>query len=197
MGSMGRTRGRFGPRSRALAARVPDALTVGDGDRLHAPATVLYDRDVVRQPVQFVEHGPFAAERSEPRSRDGEKEASMSTREAIIEVAEKYLFHGLVEHDGHKVPLGENVVRIEQGHNTGEGREALVEALAHDVMNVITGIRNVRWFVEGEQAVAFYDLDVTVSDLPVLIAERFRVVDGLIVEIEAIFHAQPATESAN
>ncbi len=119
----------------------------------------------------------------------------MSTRESIIEAAEKYLFHGLVEHDGSKVPLAEDVVRIEQGRNTGEGRDGLIEALAHDVMNIITGIRNVRWIVEKDLAVAFYDLDVTVSDRPVLIAERFRVVDGLITEIEAIFHGQPATGS--
>ncbi len=119
----------------------------------------------------------------------------MSNRESIIEAAEKYLFHGLVERDGSKVPLAENVVRTEQGRNTGEGRDRLIEALAHDVMNVITGIRNVRWIVEGDQAVAFYDLDVTTSDRPVLIAERFRVADGLLTEIEAIFHAQPATSS--
>ena len=117
----------------------------------------------------------------------------MSKREVIIEAAEKYLFHGLVEHDGSKVPLAENVTRIEQGHNTGSGREGLIEALAHDAMNVISGIRNVRWIVEGDEAVAFYDLDVTISDRPVLIAERFRVVNGLISEIEAIFHAPPAT----
>ena len=117
----------------------------------------------------------------------------MSTRESIIEAAEKYLFHGLVEHDGSKVPLAENVVRHEQGHNSGDGREALVEALSHEVMNVITGVRNIRWIVEGDQAVAFYDLDTKASDKPVLIAERFRVVDGLITEIEALFHAQPAT----
>ncbi len=117
----------------------------------------------------------------------------MSKRESIIEAAEKYLFHGLVEHEGSKVPLAENVVRTEQGHNTGEGRDGLVESLAHDVMKVITGIRNVRWIVEGEQAVAFYDLDVTTSDQPVLIVERFRVVDGLITEIEALFHAQAST----
>ena len=35
------------------------------------------------------------------------------TRESVIEAAEKYLFHGLVEHDGNKVPLAENVVRRE------------------------------------------------------------------------------------
>ena len=41
-------------------------------------------------------------------------------------------------------------------------------------------------------AVAFYELDVTTSNRPVLIAERFRVVAGLISEIEAIFHPQPS-----
>ncbi len=121
----------------------------------------------------------------------------MSTRESVIEAAEKYLFHGLVEHDGSKVPLAENVVRTEQGHDTGSGRDALIEALNLDVMNVITGIRNVRWIVDGDQAVAFYDLDVTSSDRPVLIAERFRVVDGLISEIEALFHAQTPTKSGS
>ena len=119
----------------------------------------------------------------------------MASRQSIIEAAEKYLFHGLVEHDGGKVPLAENVTRVEQGHATGDGRERLVEALSHEMMNVITGIRNVRWIVEGEQAVAFYDLDVTTSDRPVLIAERFRVVEGLITEIEAVFYPQPATDS--
>ncbi len=117
----------------------------------------------------------------------------MSSRDSVVEAAEKYLFHGLVEHDGSKVPLAENVVRYEQGHNSGDGREGLIEALSHEVMNVITGVRNIRWIVEGDQAVAFYDLDTKASDKPVLIAERFRVVNGLITEIEALFHAQPAT----
>lgn len=47
----------------------------------------------------------------------------MSTRESSIEAAEKYLFHGLVEHDGSKLPLADDVARIEQGRNTGQGRE--------------------------------------------------------------------------
>jgi len=119
----------------------------------------------------------------------------MPNRESIIEAAEKYLFHGLVEHDGSKVPLAEGVLRKEQGRNTGEGREGLIEALDLDVMKVITGIRNVRWIVEEDQAVAFYDLDVTNSERPVLIAERFRVKDGLITEIEALLHVQQATDS--
>ncbi|MFP8878434.1 MAG: hypothetical protein VCE43_02705 [Myxococcota bacterium] len=121
----------------------------------------------------------------------------MSNRRSIIEAAEKYLFHGLVEHDGSKVPLADNVTRIEQGANTGEGREGLIKALSLEVMNVISGIRNVRWIVEGDEAVAFYELDVKTSDRPVLIAERFRVVDGLITEIEAIFFAQTPTTNGS
>ena len=117
----------------------------------------------------------------------------MTTRESIIEAAEKYLFHGLVEHDGTKVPLAEGVWRVEQGRNTGQGRAGLCEALGHDVMNIITGVSNIRWTVDENEAVAFYELNTTISDRPVLIAERFRVVDGLITEIEAIFHAQAGT----
>lgn len=117
----------------------------------------------------------------------------MSQREDVIAAAEKYLFKGLLERDGESVPFAEGAVRVEQGRTTGKGRAGLVEALSHPAMNVITGIRNVRWVVEGEQAVAFYDLDVSVSDRPVLVAERFRVEDGHISEIEVIFYAQSAT----
>ncbi len=115
----------------------------------------------------------------------------MKVRSAVIEAAEKYLFHGLVEHDGSRVPLAPGVVRIEQGRNTGEGREALIAVLSNVGMGMIAGVHNIRWTVEGEQAVAFYELEVTTSDRPVLIAERFRVVASLITEIEAIFFAQP------
>ncbi len=119
----------------------------------------------------------------------------MAEREAVIAAAEQYLFHGLVEHDPDKVPLAPNAVRTEQGHNTGDSGEAIAKSLRADIMNVIRGIRNVRWIVEGDQAVAWYELDTNRSDTPVLIAERFRVVDGLVTEIEALFHAPPETRT--
>ena len=111
----------------------------------------------------------------------------MSQRDDVIAACEKYLFHGLVEHDPEKVPLAPGAFRTEQGNDTGATGEAIAKSLRSEIMNVITGIRNVRWIVEGEQAVAFYDLDTKGSDKPVLIAERFRVVDDQITEIEAIF----------
>ena len=115
----------------------------------------------------------------------------MSQRDEVVAAAEKYLLHGLVEHDPSKVPLAPNAWRIELGRDTGSTGDAISRQLRSEIMNVIEGIRNVRWIVEGDQAVAWYDLDVSTSKKPVLIAERFRVEDGLIVEIEAIFCASP------
>ncbi len=116
----------------------------------------------------------------------------MSDREDVIAAAEKYLFHGLVEHDPEKVPLAPQATRTEQGRNTGDSRDAIAKSLRMDIMKVITGIRNVRWIVEGDQAVAWYELDTTASEKPVLIAERFRVIGGEITEIEAVFVGPPA-----
>lgn len=117
-------------------------------------------------------------------------------REQVIEAAEKYLFHGLVEHDPAKVPLAPACWRTEQGQDTGASGSAIAEALRHDVMKVITGISDLQWIADGEQAVAFYTLHVT-TGAPVRIAERFRVVGGAITEIEAIFTPPPGGWSAD
>ena len=87
----------------------------------------------------------------------------MTDRSTVIKAAEKYLFHGLIEQDGTKVPLAENVVRIEQGKNTGDGREALVTALANVGMGMIEDVRNVRWIVEGEQGGVLDDVVVRIT----------------------------------
>ena len=113
-----------------------------------------------------------------------------NSREQLIEAAEKYLFHGLVEHDGSKVPLAPDCWRIEQGVDTGNSAEKIREQLASEIMNLITGLDNLRWLVEGDEGVVYYDLHTKASPKPVLIAERFKVVDGLITEIEALFVIQ-------
>ena len=110
----------------------------------------------------------------------------------MIEAAEKYLFHGLVEHDGSKVPLAPDCWRIEQGKDTGSNAREIREQLASEIMQVITGLDNLRWVVEGDEGVVYYDLHTKASPKPVLIAERFKLVDGLISEIEAIFAIQPS-----
>lgn len=110
----------------------------------------------------------------------------MTSRSDVIAIAERYLFHGLVEHDPAPVPLAAACWRREQGRNTGDSGPAIAESLRSDIMKVITGIESLSWVVEGEQAVAFYDLHVK-TGAPVRIAERFRVADGEIHEIEALF----------
>ena len=51
-----------------------------------------------------------------------------TSREQLIEAAEKYLFHGLVEHDGSKVPLAPDCWRIEQGQDTGDSADNLLQS---------------------------------------------------------------------
>jgi hypothetical protein len=110
------------------------------------------------------------------------------SRENIVEVARKYLIHGLVEHRPEMVPFAENCWRIEQGLKTGEGAENLREVLLREDYKPITGISNEKWVVEVDQAVVFFDLHLSFSQKPFLVAERFLVQNGLIREIEAILY---------
>lgn len=120
------------------------------------------------------------------------------TRDEIIETAGVYLYQGLVRQDVEAVrsALAPGCWRTEQGKNTGESGDAIAEMFKQPIFDIITGVRAPRWFVEGEQAIVFYELELQDGKLPnVLIAERFRVADGRIHEIEAIFHAQQAESS--
>ena len=107
------------------------------------------------------------------------------TRQSIIDAASTYL-EALVSHDASKIALAENAWRTEEGRNSGIGAADIRTRTESDQMKLITDIRDVRWFVDGENAIAFYLLDA--SGATTHIAERFRVIDGLIHEIEAIFH---------
>jgi hypothetical protein len=116
----------------------------------------------------------------------------------MIEAAGKYL-DALESHDASNVPLAETAVRTEQGGNTGNNAEEIRDGLEAPVMSSISGIRDRRWFVEPEthNAIAYYLLDsTTIPPTPAHtatghIAERFKVIDGLIHEIEAIFWLSP------
>jgi hypothetical protein len=116
-----------------------------------------------------------------------------------IEIAEVYLFDGLVNHDVEttRAVLADDAQRTEQGFNTGDSGDAIANSLGADVFLVISGINNLKWIVECAkdrscQATSTYNLEInTFGELPpVLISERFLVADGLIQEIEAIFVVQ-------
>ena len=103
-------------------------------------------------------------------------------RAAVIAVADRYLQSGLVGHDAPNVPLAADCTRHENGHNSGASGPAIAAGLK---MMSITGIRNLKWVVEDQQAVAIYELDG--SRGVVFITEYFRVADGKIKEIIATF----------
>ncbi len=102
----------------------------------------------------------------------------------MIATATRYL-DALVSHDGTGVALAADCWRVEQGKNTGIGGENIRRNLADEVMHGITGYRDLRWYIDGENAVAFYTLDV--AGATAQIVERFRIVGSLICEIEAVF----------
>jgi hypothetical protein len=111
----------------------------------------------------------------------------MSKRNAMIEVAMKYI-DALVSKDPTGVPFADNAIRFEQGHPDCDSPDEIRERLQASAMDAITGRGPVRWIVEEEsgEAVGFLELELAPSGT-CRMAERFRIKDGLIEEIEALF----------
>ncbi len=114
--------------------------------------------------------------------------ASGEVGESVVDAARSYVA-ALVSHDASAVPIGPEAKRIENGQATGEGAEGLAAALESEIMETVESIDNEHWFTAGDNAVVFYDLHASVGDdtMLVRIAERFRVGDGGLSEVEAVF----------
>lgn len=108
-----------------------------------------------------------------------------ASRDELIAIARTYL-DGILENDGSAAALADDCWRVEQGRNTGTNAEEIRAALK--TMSYVETIRDVRWFVDegGEHVFAWYTLDVA-GGVTSFIAERFRIVDALIREIEVVF----------
>jgi len=106
-------------------------------------------------------------------------------RDELIAIAKTYL-DGILAADGSGALLADDCWRVEQGRNTGTNAEEVRGALK--TMSFVAAMRNVRWFVadDGENLFAWYLLDVE-GGVTSFIAERFRIVDSLIREIEVVF----------
>lgn len=124
------------------------------------------------------------------------------TRACVIESATAYL-DALVSHDPSKVPLAENAKRWENGVNTGQNAEAIRNGLKNYFgFKTIQNLHNLRWLVDGNQAIVFYLIE---SNFPYThihygtthVVERFKVQQGLIEEIEAIFCASANKNKEN
>lgn len=105
-------------------------------------------------------------------------------RDELIAIAQTYL-DGILTCDGSAAALAPDCWRIEQGRNSGRNADEIRAALK--TMSYVQGMRDVRWFVDqgGEHVFAWYLLDV--EGVTSFIAERFRIVDRLITEIEVVF----------
>lgn len=133
-----------------------------------------------------------------PVARGAPGPCTNNSAACVIEAAGKYL-DALVSHDASDVPLAETAVRTEQGGNTGNNAQEIRDGLESPVMSSISGVRDRRWFIEPEthNAIVYYLLDsTTIPPTPAHtatahIAERFKVNDGLIQEIEALFWISP------
>jgi hypothetical protein len=114
-----------------------------------------------------------------------------------IAVAMTYLQDGLIGHDVDRVLLAPDARRINNGQVTCKDRDALREVI---VREPVAAIHNLRWVVDGDDAVVLYDLMVdwtrgqqsaTFAEPStwrlVCIGERFHVVDGAIQEIEVVY----------
>jgi hypothetical protein len=130
------------------------------------------------------------------------KPCNDNSEQCMIAAASTYL-DALVSHDATHIRLAPDVVRTELGGNTGTGADAIRTSVSLPTPDEsIIDRRDTRWFVDkpNHEAVAFYILDVGVPPKPLLpfvrpteatgtvhLSERFKVDNGLITQIEAIF----------
>ena len=176
----------FAPRESWIPAYIAERFTVVDG--LITEIEVVY----------------AAAEPGRPRPPRPDRYPSASgagtpARATVVDTARVYL-DALVSHDGNEVPLAPQAWRVENGHGSGDSGPEIASALAAGIMHVVAGVRDELWIVEDDTAVVFYTLDVDLGRLPNAAAdtpksakrlgERFRVVDGMVAEIEAVIPAE-------
>ncbi|MBA3661130.1 MAG: hypothetical protein H0W64_05360 [Gammaproteobacteria bacterium] len=120
-----------------------------------------------------------------------------ASRQCMIAVGKTYL-NALVTHDAAFVPLAEDVKRWQNGVKTAANARDLRMSIDTDfAIKTIKQIRDVRWIIDGNQAIAFYLLDTSIPYAKIhasttRIAERFLITDGLIKEIEVIFCNSPS-----
>lgn len=114
--------------------------------------------------------------------------ATTTSREAVINAAECYIFKGLVEQKPDEIPFHDDCQRTELGMNTGRNADHLRELLNGPIYDMVEECYDLNWTVEGEQACVFYKQKLSFVEQPVLIATRFIVRDGLICEIDILFY---------
>lgn len=123
-------------------------------------------------------------------------------RDCRVAAAQAYL-DALVSHDASQVPLADNAQRVEQGRVTGTSGEDIRQGLEHDYrFRIITSVRDAQFIAEGDEVAVLYTVDALGYGSQGREAassrtfERFRVVGGLITEIEVVLKVIPGHYTA-
>jgi hypothetical protein len=162
------------------------------GERFHVVDGMIREIEVVYAPD---------ADRHEPLDRPARTpppSPAAPSRDDVIATCQTYI-DALFSGDRDSVLLAPDAWRIENGRDMGDSGPAIQHMLTQMLAEgpkLVTGMEDLRWYVEGEEAVAFYTLEIDPSALggdnadaePVRmpIVERFRVHDGLITEVEPV-----------
>jgi hypothetical protein len=143
-----------------------------------------------------------------------------SSAACLTKVASLYI-NALMSHDGSKLPLAPTIRRTENALTNAKGAHEVRESFARTHM--VVDRRNVRFFVDtpSGNVVAFFQLDVDLkeedatattkagdSEYKVAVsvpkgtytvheAERFKIVKGVITEIEIIAHVETGKGAGN
>ncbi len=135
---------------------------------------------------------------------------------SCIELVAKSYIDALISHDGSKIPLSDNVRRTENALTNAKGPTEVRESFARTGM--VEGARDLRMYVDerGGEVVVLFLLDVDLKDsngggsattkagnteykvavtkpagtYTVHEAERFKIVNGKITQIEIIAHVE-------
>ncbi len=109
-------------------------------------------------------------------------------RSAVIAIADTYIQGGLVQKDLKQIKLAPDVFRHENGWDTGPNAATINDQLswAHEALH---GVRDQRWFVEGNEAFSIFELTMAEGRRVGPIMEYFRVEGGKIKEISPTFQA--------
>jgi hypothetical protein len=108
-----------------------------------------------------------------------------------LKAARSYI-DALLSHDAANVPLADHVRRLENNKVNADGADALRQSLNKGAQyRLIRGIRDLSWYVAGNDVFAIYTVDAGLSTGTLASGrtfERFRVENGLITQIEIVVY---------
>jgi hypothetical protein len=126
-----------------------------------------------------------------PANNQGDVSAPLPASRAIVTAAAQSYLNALVSHNAAGVPLATDAIRIENRRTVGSSA-AQIRADIDASTNEVRGIENSTIYVEGDEAIAMYEIvspavdKVSIGGSAIWGATRFQVDNGQIDQIESI-----------